>query len=154
VSAFTTGVFRPVLGEGPGIDEGAVRRILLCSGKVYYDLADRRAKTGRTDVAVVRLERLYPLPAEELEAELSRYPAGAELRWVQEEPANMGSWPYMALRLPDLLGRPIQLNSIPASSAPAGGSAKKHAAQHGALIAAALGEGGQDEGDGEPGGGR
>jgi 2-oxoglutarate dehydrogenase E1 component len=66
----------------------------------------------------------------------------------------MGSWPYMALRLPDLLGRPIQLNSIPASSAPAGGSAKKHAAQHGALIAAALGEGGQDEGDGEPGGGR
>jgi 2-oxoglutarate dehydrogenase E1 component len=154
VSAFTTGVFRPVLGEGPGIDEGAVRRILLCSGKVYYDLVGRRAAAGRTDVAVVRLERLYPLPAEELEAELSRYPAGAELRWVQEEPANMGSWPYMALRLPDLLGRPIQLNSVPASSAPAGGSAKKHAVQHAALIAAALGEGGPDAGDGEPGGGR
>jgi len=66
----------------------------------------------------------------------------------------MGSWPYMALRLPDLLGRPIQLNSIPASSAPAGGSAKKHAAQHAELIAAALGEASPGEGDGEPGGGR
>jgi 2-oxoglutarate dehydrogenase E1 component len=66
----------------------------------------------------------------------------------------MGGWPYMALRLPDLLGRPIQLNSLPASSAPAGGSAKKHAAQHAALIAAALGDGSPDAGDGEPGGGR
>jgi multifunctional 2-oxoglutarate metabolism enzyme len=149
VSAFTTGVFRPVLGEQPGIDEGAVRRILLCSGKVYYDLAAKRAESGRTDVAVVRLERLYPLPAEELEAELSRYPASAEVRWVQEEPANMGSWPYVALRLPDLLGRPIQLNSLPASSAPAAGSAKKHAAQHGGLVAHALGDDEPGAGDGE-----
>ncbi|MEP7023356.1 MAG: multifunctional oxoglutarate decarboxylase/oxoglutarate dehydrogenase thiamine pyrophosphate-binding subunit/dihydrolipoyllysine-residue succinyltransferase subunit, partial [Actinomycetota bacterium] len=139
VSAFTTGAFRPVLGEQPGIDEAAVRRVLLCSGKIYYDLVAKRAADGRTDTAIVRVERLYPLPAEELEAELSRYPGAEEIRWVQEEPANMGGWPYMALRLPELLGRPLRLNSLPASSAPAIGSAKAHAGEHGQIVERALG---------------
>jgi len=96
--------------------------------------AGRRA-VGDRDRAV---ERLYPLPADELLAELSRYPDATEVRWVQEEPANMGGWPYMALRLPELLRRPIRLVSIPASSAPAGGSARAHAAEHAGLIDAAL----------------
>jgi multifunctional 2-oxoglutarate metabolism enzyme len=140
VSAFTTGAFRPVLGEQPGIDEGAVRRVLLCTGKIYYDLVAKRAATGQTDTAIVRVERLYPLPAEELEAELSRYPGAQEIRWVQEEPANMGGWPYMALRLFDLLGRKVVLNSLPPSSAPAIGSAKAHAAEHAQIVNHALGQ--------------
>ncbi len=138
VAAFTSGSFRPVLGEQPGTDDAAVRTVLLCAGKIYYDLAAKRQADGLAGTAIVRVERLYPLPADELLAELSRYPGAEEVRWVQEEPANMGGWPYMALRLGDLLGRPIRLESLPASSAPAGGSAKAHAAEHADLVSAAL----------------
>ena len=75
-----------------------------------------------TAAAIVRVERLYPIPHEELRAELSRYPDDVELVWVQEEPSNQGAWPRMALRLPELLERPLSLISLPASSAPAAGS--------------------------------
>ena len=115
-----------------------MRKVLLCSGKVYYDLAARRDKDGRTDTAVVRLERLYPLPDGDLLTELGRYPAGAEVVWVQEEPANMGAWPTMALKLPDILGRPVSRVSVPASSAPAVGSAAAHAAEHQYVVAEAV----------------
>jgi len=138
VAAFTTGSFRPVLGEQPDADDGAVRTVLLCAGKIYYDLAAKRQAAGLAGTAIVRVERLYPLPADELLAELSRYPGADEVRWVQEEPANMGAWPYMALHLPELLGRPIRPVARPASSAPAGGSAKAHAAEHADLVDAAL----------------
>ena len=89
---------------------------------------------GPDDIAIVRVERLYPLPAEELLTELGRYPADAEVTWVQEEPANMGAWPTMALQLPDILGRRIGRISLPASSAPALGSANAHAAEHERVI--------------------
>jgi 2-oxoglutarate dehydrogenase E1 component len=144
---FTTGSFQPVLPDpafsGPGpaggqLDPAAVRRVLLCTGKVYYDLAEQRRAAGQTDVAVLRVERLYPLPAAEITAELARFPAAAEITWVQEEPANMGAWPYMGLRLPGIVGRPVRLISLPASSAPAAGSAKAHAADHAGLVQAAL----------------
>ena len=79
--------------------------MVLCTGKIYYDLAEHRAKAGVTDTAIVRVERLYPIPAQELQAELSRYPADAEVVWAQEEPENQGAWPRMALRLPQLIGR-------------------------------------------------
>jgi 2-oxoglutarate dehydrogenase E1 component len=156
---FTSGVFRPVLpdpemadsrranetahgdadGAGPGLDPAAVRRVLLCSGKIYYDLAEKRRSSQQADVAIVRAERLYPLPAQEIAAELAAYPNAAELLWVQEEPANMGAWPFMAMHLPTALGRGLGLASLPASSAPASGSAKAHAAEHAALVASALG---------------
>jgi 2-oxoglutarate dehydrogenase complex dehydrogenase (E1) component-like enzyme len=112
--------------------------VLLCSGKVYYDLAERRRAEGRADVALARVERLYPFPADEIAAEVSRYPAAEAVTWVQEEPANMGAWPYMAMRLPGLLDRPIQVVSLPASSAPAIGSAKAHAEEHARLVETAL----------------
>jgi 2-oxoglutarate decarboxylase len=151
---FTSGSFRPVLGDpalgttgfdgqaprgsGP-LDATAVRRVLLCTGKFYYDLAERRRATGLGNVAIVRVERLYPRPAAEIAAELSRYPADAEIVWAQEEPANMGGWPYMGLKLPSVIGRPLGLISLPPSSAPAAGSAKAHAAEHAQLVDAALG---------------
>jgi len=138
VDDFTTGSFRPVLGEPEDLDNAAVRRVLLCSGKIYYDLAERRRADGVADVAIVRAERLYPLPAGELAAEVAAYPAAEEVVWVQEEPANMGAWPYMALQLPGILGRPVQLISLPASSAPAGGSARAHVEEQARLVTSAL----------------
>jgi multifunctional 2-oxoglutarate metabolism enzyme len=138
VADFTAGSFRPVLGEQSELDDAAVRRVLLCSGKIYYDLAERRRADGLAGIAIVRAERLYPLPADELAAEVARYPAAEEVVWVQEEPANMGAWPYMALQLPGLLGRPVQLVSLPASSAPAGGSARAHADEQARLVTSAL----------------
>ena len=137
-SDFTTGYFQPLIGEPASCDSARVRRVVLCTGKIYYDLAERRAKTGRTDIAIVRVERLYPVPADELRTELARYPEGAELIWTQEEPENQGAWPRMALRLPELLGRPLSVVSLPASSAPAYGSAKVHAASHRELIETAI----------------
>jgi len=135
---FTHGSFQPLIGEPAGFDAGKVRRVVLCTGKIYYDLAEHRAKLGATDTAIVRVERLYPIPAQELQAELSRYPGDAELVWAQEEPENQGAWPRMALRLPQLVGRLPRLVALPASSAPAFGSAKVHAATHRELIETAI----------------
>jgi 2-oxoglutarate dehydrogenase E1 component len=111
---------------------------VLCSGKVYYDLAARRDKTGAADTAIARVERLYPLPVSELRAELDRYPNAESVTWVQEEPANMGGWPTMALKLPRVLGREVDVISLPASSAPAAGSAAKHASTHREIIETAI----------------
>ena len=137
VADFTSGSFRPVLGDVKA-DASAVRKIVLCSGRVYYDIAGRRDKQGLTDVAVVRLERLFPFPIEELRAELDRYSPDAELVWVQDEPINMGPWPYLALKLteaPDLLGgRRPRRASRPANSSPAVGSHNAHEAELDELV--------------------
>jgi 2-oxoglutarate dehydrogenase E1 component len=138
MSDFTTGSFAPVIPDpglaDVGIDPAGVRRVVLCSGRIYYDLAERRQVTGATETALVRVERLYPRPTQEIAAELSKYQASAEVVWVQEEPANMGGWPYMALHLPNELGRRISVVSRPASSAPASGKSKAHAAEQAAIL--------------------
>jgi 2-oxoglutarate dehydrogenase E1 component len=144
MSDFTAGTFRPVLadpavadvggGRTAGLDPAGIRRIVLCSGKIYYDLAARRGASGATDVALIRVERPYPRPTQEIAAELAKFPASAEVVWVQEEPANQGSWPYMALHLPTDLNRRIAFISRPASSAPASGKAKVHAAEQAAIV--------------------
>jgi multifunctional 2-oxoglutarate metabolism enzyme len=139
VADFTRGSFRPVIGDPADPDPAAVRRILLCSGKIYYDLVGKRAEEGRTDTAIVRVERLYPVPGDEIAAELARYPSATDIAWVQEEPANMGAWPTMALKLPGIAGpRQVRPVSLPPSSAPAAGSAIKHSAEHRAVVTAAL----------------
>jgi 2-oxoglutarate decarboxylase len=135
---FTSGSFAPLIGDQAALDPARVSRVVLCSGKVYYDLAGRRRATGQASTALVRVERLYPLPSAEIAAELARYPSDAEVFWVQEEPANMGGWPYMALHLPQAANRVVRLVSRPASSAPASGSAKAHAAEQAAILDAAL----------------
>jgi 2-oxoglutarate dehydrogenase E1 component len=139
VADFTGGAFQPVLTD-PGVaDPAQVRRVLLCTGKIYYDLAERRRELNRGDVAVVRVERLYPLPVPEIAGALATYPDATELIWVQDEPVNMGAWPYMAMHLPGALGRGLGVIALPESSAPAQGSAKAHAAEHAALVASAFG---------------
>jgi 2-oxoglutarate dehydrogenase E1 component len=137
VSEFTAGSFRPLIADWM-VDPAGVRRLLLCTGKVYYDLVARREQVGASDVAIARVERLYPLPVSELAAELARYPGLESVTWVQEEPANQGAWPTMALKLQLHLGRPVSAVTLPASSAPATGSAAQHAATHTELVATAI----------------
>ncbi|ACY99208.1 multifunctional oxoglutarate decarboxylase/oxoglutarate dehydrogenase thiamine pyrophosphate-binding subunit/dihydrolipoyllysine-residue succinyltransferase subunit [Thermomonospora curvata] len=135
VAQFTSGAFQPVIGEQGAIEPSGVKRVLITTGKIYYEVVERRAKKGVTDTAVIRLERLYPLPVAELKAELAKYPADAQLVVVQDEPANQGAWPYLALTLGPLLeGRPLHRISRPASSSPAVGSAKMHAIEQEALL--------------------
>jgi multifunctional 2-oxoglutarate metabolism enzyme len=139
VSDFTTGTFQPVLGD-PGVtDAAAVRRVLLCSGKVYYDLIQARADRGLSDVAIIRLEQLYPLPVDEVKAQLAAYPNVDDVCWVQEEPANQGAWSFVALNLLEHLdGARIRRISRPAAAAPSVGSTKLHEAEQAALLEAAL----------------
>ncbi|MEV0996121.1 multifunctional oxoglutarate decarboxylase/oxoglutarate dehydrogenase thiamine pyrophosphate-binding subunit/dihydrolipoyllysine-residue succinyltransferase subunit [Nonomuraea sp. NPDC050202] len=128
-SDFTSGSFQPVLGDSTA-DPAKVTKVVLTSGRLYYDLAAHRDKTGRDDVAIVRLERLYPFPSEELATELSRYGGQVELIWAQDEPANMGPWPYLTLKLAEdpqtLNGRAIRRVSRTPNSSPATGSHNSH----------------------------
>ena len=113
--------------------------MLLCSGKVYYDLLQARAERGADDVAMLRVEQLYPLPVEELRAALGRYPNAEDFAWVQEEPANQGAWSFIALNLLEHLeGVRLRRISRPAAAAPAVGSTKMHDVEQAALIEAAL----------------
>src|SRR5689334_17228563 len=142
VAEFTHGSFRPVLPDPTPLDAAAVTRVLLASGKVVYDLEAERTKREDSRTAIVRVEQLAPLPAKEIAAALKDYP-GAEVVWVQDEPANQGAWPFMALNLPQALaghgeGRSLQVVARPASASPATGSSRKHAAQQAALIAQAF----------------
>jgi 2-oxoglutarate decarboxylase len=139
---FTTGTFQPVLGDLQA-DPAQIGRVVLCAGKIYYDLAAARHEAGRSDVAIVRLEQLYPLAADAITAELSRYP-DAQLIWAQEEPANQGAYPFIALNLPERLAakgdtRPIYRASRRASASPAVGSSSVHEAQQREVVATALG---------------
>jgi 2-oxoglutarate dehydrogenase E1 component len=139
---FTAGsAFRPVIGDP--IDPSGVTRVILCSGKIYYDLLAARDEAGRKDVAIVRVEQLYPLPAAEIAAEIAKYPS-AQLLWAQEEPANQGAYPFIALNLPEQLAaagdtRPIYRASRAAAATTAVGSSKKHEAQQKEVVATALG---------------
>jgi len=114
----------------------AVDTLLLCSGKVAWELRAERAKRegDRPTTAIAAIERLYPRPIEELRAELERYPNLRRLRWVQDEPANMGAWPHLALHLPAELDVEIVPVSRPESSAPSVGQASLHSEQQKALV--------------------
>jgi 2-oxoglutarate dehydrogenase E1 component len=109
-------------------DPKKVKRVLLCSGKVYYDLAHARQKRGEGDTAIIRLEQLYPIRKAELQEVLAPYGEKTDLVWVQEEPWNMGAWLYILARVPDLLDHKYQLRSIsrPPSASPATGSKAAH----------------------------
>jgi 2-oxoglutarate dehydrogenase E1 component len=103
-------------------------RVILCSGKIYYELEKKRQELSRKDVAIMRLEQLYPLPQEGLRSALSLYGDGTPLFWVQEEPENMGAWSYLLLQLGEMVHRrlPFSCISRPPSASPATGSASSH----------------------------
>lgn len=133
---FTEGTFRPVIGDDE-VDPGRVEKLLLCSGRITWDLMVERKKLEGDEprTAIVRLEQLYPRPVEELKAELAKYPHLQEIRWVQDEPANMGPWPHMALNLtPELGGIPFYRVSRPESSSPSVGQHSRHVEEQKALL--------------------
>jgi 2-oxoglutarate dehydrogenase E1 component len=139
VEDFTTGGFQPVLGDRTVSRPESIKRVLLCTGKIYYDLLQARDERKITDTAIVRMEQLYPLPVEEIRAALAEYPNAEDFAWVQEEPANQGAWSFVALNLLEHLeGVRLRRISRPAAAAPAVGSAKMHEVEQGALIEAAL----------------
>ena len=125
---------------GRSRDAGAVSRVLLCAGKVYYDLDKHRAEHGRNDVAILRLEQLYPLRVELLKSLLSSYREGTRAIWVQEEPENMGAWHYMRAKFGDnLFGRfPFSGLHRAESASPATGSAGAHKKEQDELVASAF----------------
>jgi 2-oxoglutarate decarboxylase len=133
---FTSGYFKAVIGD-EAVDPAKVRRALICSGKVYYDLVAERNKRGVDDVAIVRMERLYPIPFRTLPAELNRYP-NAEVVWVQEEPANQGAWSFMAMNMPRFIQRPLRAVTRPQAASAAVGSHTRHQEEQQALIDEAL----------------
>lgn len=138
---FTEQKFRSVLEEptytdGVG-DRDKVKRVLLTSGKLYYELVARKSKDNREDVAIVRVEQLAPLPRRRLSETLDGYPNAEQFFWVQEEPANQGAWPTFGLTLPELL--PEKLSGLKrisrrAMSAPSSGSSKVHAVEQQEII--------------------
>lgn len=131
------GRFQRVLFVNPS---PKIRRVVLCSGKVYYDLEAARRAADKEDVAIIRLEQLYPFPMKELEAALAPYPANTEVVWTQEEPANMGAWWFIRARFCDrMFGRPLSVVARPESSSPAVGSKKVHDKEQKAIVATALG---------------
>ncbi|WP_298397901.1 2-oxoglutarate dehydrogenase E1 component [uncultured Azonexus sp.] len=138
------GEFQRVIGEVDDLDAKKVKRVVLCCGKVYYDLVNARREKKINDIAIVRLEQLYPFPKESLEQELAKYPKATEIVWAQEEPRNQGAWYWIASRhhLDSQLGskQKMLLVSRPASSSPAVGYLAKHNEQQKALIESALGK--------------
>jgi 2-oxoglutarate dehydrogenase E1 component len=136
IDDLSSGGFRPIIDNAEITDRNAVTRVVLCSGKVYYDLAEARNKTENRKVAIVRLEQFYPFPATSLHEILASYPNADELVWAQEEPQNMGGWTFVQNRLenPRYVGRS-------ASASPATGSYSIHQKEQADLISAALSHG-------------
>jgi 2-oxoglutarate dehydrogenase E1 component len=121
------------------VEDSKIKRVVLCTGKVYFDLMEEREKRGENRIQILRIEQLYPFPENVLAQELNRFPK-AELVWCQEEPKNQGAWPFLALNLPEALAqhgehRPLRVISRAASASPATGSTKKHQAEQADLVA-------------------
>jgi 2-oxoglutarate decarboxylase len=140
VAELTSGGFQPVIDDREIEDRAAVRRIVLCAGKVYYDLNAARLKTDDRRVAIIRVEQLYPFPEKALREIFATYPNAAQLVWAQEEPKNMGGWTFVEPRLMNLLPRcerPIYVGRA-ASASPATGSYKVHETEQRQLVNDAL----------------
>jgi 2-oxoglutarate dehydrogenase E1 component len=142
----TSGAFQEIIGDSQFVGS-QVRRILLCSGKVYYDLVNKREELGRSDVAIVRLEQLYPFPLQRLTDILRRYADTAELFWVQEEPENMGAWYFVEEQMQPIINpggnggplkRQLRYFGRPAAASPAAGAHKVHHDQQEAIVTEAF----------------
>lgn len=136
ISDFTSGTFLPVIGD-PTISNGS--RLIFCSGKIYHDLVAERARLSENTTAIVRVERLYPMPVAQMEVEAKKHP-NANLLWVQDEPANQGAWPHVALSTTESIGgtavdgRILRRISRRASASPATGNHHLHEEETKALM--------------------
>ena len=135
---FMTGTFRPFVTDDAA-DPAAVDTLLMCSGRITWDLMVERAKHEDAErFAIARVDQLYPAPIEEIQAELARFPGLKNVRWVQDEPGNMGPAPYYALNVWPELDATVEVISRAHSSSPSVGTAKRHAEEQRSLIAAAF----------------
>ncbi len=151
VEDFTSGAFQEVLGETGAIEAERVSRILLCSGKIYYELLAAREERQAHQVALVRVEQLYPLAYAQIQDVLLRYPLTAEVAWVQEEPRNMGAWRYIQEHVQPLLAqtkRVLDYIGRPESASPATGSHKRHIQEQREIVARAFQTGAEAKGRG------
>ena len=137
----TQGTFNWVMPELDELDAAQVKRVVICSGKIYYELLEARRVNRIHDIAILRIEQIYPFPGEQLDALLEQYVNTNEIIWCQEEPKNQGAWDFSKLRIPAFLNERWQLGYAgrEPSSAPAVGSAKLHAKEQQAIINTALG---------------
>ena len=135
------GSFQKILGdENVALDR--CKRLILCSGKIYYDLADERESRNLSDVAIMRVEQLYPLSIEEINTAIKGLPEGSEILWVQDEPTNMGAWPYIKFNFGDELEAKYKLRRVSRveSASPSTGSMAAHKLEHEELIEQAFAE--------------
>lgn len=140
LESLTTGGFQPLIDDDEIKDPAVVERLVLCSGKVFYDLNEARKKAPEPRVAIVRVEQLYPFPLNGLRELISRYPNAKQLVWAQEEPQNMGAWTFVDPHLEGLLPaceRPIYVGRVPSAS-PATGSYSIHLLEQAELVQKAL----------------
>ena len=140
IEDLANGGFQPLIDDAEIQDRAAVTRVVLCSGKVYYDLVETRKKGEERSVAVVRLEQFYPFPLQAVRAMLAKYPNAKELVWAQEQPQNMGGWMFINERLENLLSgceRPKYVGRS-ASASPATGSYSIHQKEQAQLVSDAL----------------
>jgi len=143
LSDLSRGGFQTVIGEtATTIDPKAVRKVVICNGKVYYDLLLSRRERELTDVALLRIEQLYPFPHKSLEAELRKYPGATQVIWCQDEPQNQGAWFFVQHHIQEALkeGQRLGYAGRAASASPAVGYYDKHYAQQKELLNAALGD--------------
>ncbi|KGP01461.1 2-oxoglutarate dehydrogenase E1 component [Alcaligenes nematophilus] len=142
LSDLAEGHFMPVIGEtDQAIDAAAVKRVLACSGKVYYDLVNHRKELERNDIAIIRVEQLYPFAHKAFQAELAKYSNAKEVIWVQDEPQNQGAWFYVQHHIYENMteGQKLGYAGRAASASPAVGYLAKHQEQHKALLEQAFG---------------
>jgi 2-oxoglutarate decarboxylase len=139
VEDFTSGRFEPVIDDARITDKAAVKRVVLTSGKIYYDLlAELNKRDNQQEIAIVRVEQFYPMPIPELKQILDQYP-NADLMWTQDEPENQGAWPFISLELSKrITERQVQVSSRRASASPATGSNKRSATEQSEVIKRAL----------------
>ena len=142
ISEFTSGGFREVIDDVTA-DPARIRRVVLCSGKVYYDILEEKEKQQKDDVAIIRLEQMYPLPIKQLQLICAKYPLAAHWEWVQEEPVNMGAWKFISQNM--VFEAPAKMPVLhhtarPASGSPATGSSRLHKLQQKLIVEKALGK--------------
>jgi len=142
LSEFTRGGFQTVIGETAELKADKVKRIVVCSGKVYYDLVKKRTERGADDVAIVRIEQLYPFAHKAFGNEIKKYPNATEIVWTQDEPQNQGAWFFVQHYIHENMveGQKLGYSGRAASASPAVGYSHLHQEQQKALVDGAFGK--------------
>ena len=142
ISEFVKGSFQTIIPESKELKADKVKRLVMCSGKVYYDLAKKREELGQDDTAIIRVEQLYPFPHKAFSTELKKYPNVTEIVWTQDEPQNQGAWFYVQHYIHEnmLDGQKLAYSGRAASASPAVGYSHLHQEQQKALVEGAFGK--------------